>query len=141
MTRRGHSLLELLLVVVLLGILAAIALPSLRNATDRAAVRAARQELLRTLDAARGAAIRHGTASAVHLRGDQWVVFDPADADSSAMHTANGPGHFGVGMSGAGAPIAFGPAGIAVGAANRTVTLSRGDAAATVVLSRLGRIR
>lgn len=141
MTRRGHTLLELLLVVALLGILAAIALPSLRSAADRAAVRIARQELLRALDAARGAAMRRGEQMEVRPLADRWVVYCPADPDSTAIHSATGPDQFGVTMTGAGAPIAFGPAGITEGAANRTITLSRGGAAASVVLSRLGRIR
>jgi hypothetical protein len=44
-------------------------------------------------------------------------------------------------LLGGGAPIGFGSAGIAVGVANRTLVLTRGAARATVVLSRLGRIR
>jgi hypothetical protein len=75
------------------------------------------------------------------LRGDAWVVFDPASPDSAPLWTAPGPGRDGVSQLGSGGPIGFGSAGIAVGVANRTLVLSRGAASATVVLSRLGRIR
>jgi prepilin-type N-terminal cleavage/methylation domain-containing protein len=141
MRPNAFSLVELLLVVAILGLLAAIGLPSLRHAADQAAVRSARATLVRALDAARGAALRRGAVVEVTLQGDAWAVFDPASPDSTSLWTAPGPGREGVVLLGGGAPIGFGSAGIAVGVANRTLVLTRGAARATVVLSRLGRIR
>jgi Tfp pilus assembly protein FimT len=131
--------LELVLLMVLLGIVTGIAVPSFRHGADRAAVRSARQELLRALDAARGAAIRRGRAVEVDHRDPQWTVFDPTD--SASLWLAPGPGQLGVTLTGFTTPLTFGASGLATGAANRTLQLQRGNATATLVLSRLGRIR
>jgi Tfp pilus assembly protein FimT len=141
MRPRGVTLLELLLLVTLLGIVTAIAVPSLRHGADRLAVRAARIEALRALDVARGTALRLGSPIEVTERGDRWVVRTHAGSDSTPLWSAPGAAHHGVTVVGLGAPIAFGASGVAIGVANRTLRLQRGQAGVAVVLSRLGRIR
>ncbi len=142
MTRRGASLLELLLALVVLAILLAIALPRLGAIGDAAALRAARSDLVTALDAARGAALRLGTD--VELRDDGATrTLVPALTGPDSQPIWHGPvaALHGASLSGLASPIAFGPAGIAVGAANRTLTLHRGQHSLVLVLSRLGRMR
>jgi prepilin-type N-terminal cleavage/methylation domain-containing protein len=140
MSRRGATLPELLLALLILAILAAIAVPRLAAVLDAAAVRVARGELLVALDAARGAALRLDTD--VELRDDGLRrMLVPALPDSTVTWIGPAASRHGVVLGGLATPITFGPAGIAVGTSNRTLSLTRGRVTMTVVLSRLGRVR
>jgi len=137
MPRRAVTLAELLLVVVLIGVLLAIGIPRVVSVADRAALRAARGDLLRSLDAARGAAIRRGQPIDLVSSGGMLQLRDGA----AAVWQLPAPERFGVVLQGLATPIRFGPSGIATGASNRTLRLHRGKDTLTVILSRLGRIR
>jgi|SRR5690606_18777752 prepilin-type N-terminal cleavage/methylation domain-containing protein len=137
MTRRGVTLTELMLVLTLLGVMLAASVPRIASALDGAQLRQGRSDLLGALDASRGAAIRLGTPVAVS--GNSGLV-RVATADSAIIwqrHLAPTP----LRLAGLETPIRFGPAGIAVGVANRTLRLAGRNDTVTVVLSRLGRIR
>jgi prepilin-type N-terminal cleavage/methylation domain-containing protein len=136
--RHGLSLIEILFVLAVAAILAAMATPPYVTLRDRAAVRSAATASVAAFDAmrtlaltrARHAAIRIDTANArlvVHsftdtlLRvplGAAWQVRIATTRDSSAIA----------------------PDGLGYGAANTRLTLMRGAAAETVSVSRLGRV-
>ncbi len=137
MKPRGVTLIELLLVLAILAIVALIAAPRLGSARDRAALRAARGVVLAGLDAARGAAVRLGGSVAL---GDSAGLLR-VQSDTTTVWSSAELGRLGVSLTGLGTPIRFGPAGLATGASNRTLRLSRGTDTMSVVLSRLGRIR
>lgn len=139
MQRRAVTLPELLLVVVLLGLLAATGAPRLITTRDRAALRTARADLLRSLDAARGAAIRLGRPVDL-TTADGALQLDPAGSDPPIWRLP-APEASGVTLNGLSSPIRFGPSGIAMGVSNRTLRLLRGGDTLEVILSRLGRIR
>jgi prepilin-type N-terminal cleavage/methylation domain-containing protein len=137
MPRRAVTLAELLLVVVLIGVLLAIGIPRVVSVADRAALRAARSNLLRSLDAARGTAIRRGQPIDLISSGGMLQLHD----GTGPLWQLPGPEGLGVVLQGLATPIRFGPSGIATGAANRTLRLHRGKDTMMVILSRLGRIR
>ncbi len=140
MKRAGTTLLELLLATAILAALAGVAVPRVVAILDGARVRAARSDLHAALDRARGAAIRLGTG--VELRDDgTGRVLVPDPPDSAPIWQGPSAASHGVAQVGWNTPLAFGPAGLATGAGNRTVTLRRGTAQAVIVISRLGRIR
>ncbi len=138
--QRGVTLPELLLALVLLGLLSLIAIPRLAAITNAAALRSEATLLLRALDVARISAIRLGTPTTLTLTESRYAVAGGVPGDSAAPWQREGPAARGVALSGGGVPIRFSPAGIALGVANRTFTLSRGGASRRVVISRLGRI-
>ena len=137
MRPRGMTLIELLLVLAILGTVALMAAPRLSAVRDRAALRVARSALLEALDAARGAAVRLDGPVAVTTEAERLVI----RSDTTVLRSWPEPGRSGVTLSGLATPIRFGPAGLATGASNRTLRLSRGGDTLSVVLSRLGRIR
>lgn len=141
MPRRGYTLLELLLAITMLSLLGGITMPHVGTLADAAAVRHARLELRAALDAARGAAIRLGASVELRDDGTRRAIVPLLPPDTVPVWTGPSAAAHGVHQAGFGSAITFGPAGLATGASNRTVTLTRGSATLTVVISRLGRIR
>ena len=138
--RRGMTLPELLLVVVLLGIIMAVGAPHLVATANGGVLRETRADLLRALDAARGAAIRLGQPVEL-TRASGVLQLHSTITGPEAIWQVPDPGAHGVALQGLTAPIRFGAAGLATGAANRTLRLRRGTDTVVVILSRLGRIR
>jgi prepilin-type N-terminal cleavage/methylation domain-containing protein len=67
MNRRGFSLIEMLLVLVVIGLASMIAIPRLRSATDRANVRGARGEFMDLVTKARATAVARGCTATFNM--------------------------------------------------------------------------
>ncbi|HTR77836.1 MAG TPA: prepilin-type N-terminal cleavage/methylation domain-containing protein [Gemmatimonadaceae bacterium] len=137
--RRGMTLVELLVTMLILGLLAAIAVPRVAGALDRVSVRGATQDVVLTLAAARAAASRRGA----------YVSF-VADTRAGRVRAVSAGevlaerdvGHVrGVRLEASRESVTFAPGGLGWGAANTTVIVSRGSRSDTIVMSRLGRVR
>ena len=74
MNRRGFTLIEILIVVVLLGVIVALAGPRLRTALLRQNVRSARDALVTMHATARSSAIQRGRYTALVIAGDTAFV-------------------------------------------------------------------
>lgn len=137
MTRRAATLLELLLALSILGVVLALGLAQVGRGLQHAALRETQAVVLVALDAARGSALRLGEPVALSHQAPLLRVVGGTD-------TLWGPRLAGAPVAtldGLGSAIRFGPAGIALGFANRTLRIHTGADTVTVVLSRLGRIR
>jgi prepilin-type N-terminal cleavage/methylation domain-containing protein len=137
--RRGATLIELVLVLVIIGTLMAIAEPRVRSFTDGLAVNRAAIDIASAHRRARIVAILQSriveltvsaTALSIRPRG--------ASADT---WSAAGPAGGGVLLAGPPRVITFSPVGISIGVSNASFRLSRGAISRTVVVSRLGRLR
>ena len=133
--RRGFTLLELLLALALAGLLLLLAVPALRGLAAGVALRHESARLIAALDAGRGLALRTGGVAKVTLGDSAYRI----ETDASGLRWP-GPIGSNVRIAGASGPIVFGAAGLATGASNRTLTLTRDGESRQVVISRLGRI-
>jgi prepilin-type N-terminal cleavage/methylation domain-containing protein len=137
--RNGMVLPELLIALIVTGLVALIAAPRVAAFADAAAVRSEALRVVTALDAARGAAVRLDAVASLTFDATGYRALVVVGADTVvAWRSAGPPGS--VTVSGGGSPLLFGPAGLALGVSNRTITVAKGSASRRVVVSRLGRI-
>src|SRR5438094_7908989 len=78
MRTRGFTFIEVLIVMVLIGIIAALGIPRIRDAIQKNNVHAARAALATLVAKARGAAVQRGCKSAIHFTsgsgGTVWIT-------------------------------------------------------------------
>jgi hypothetical protein len=138
---RGHTLVELTFVLLLLGVAAASVAPAARQARDRAAVAGAREAVVGLLAQARATAMESGGASVRIVEGGG--LAEGTGGGRVFRRLALGI-EFGVtvGLSGASPELELRYDGLGLGRmTSATVVLSRGEAAAVLVVSSYGRVR
>jgi Tfp pilus assembly protein FimT len=130
---------ELVAVLALTAIIFGIAVPRVRLAAERAAVRSAVADIVTTLSTARQLAVSHGGGTSVSIDADAGTIRVLRHGDT-VMTRAIGP-TFGVTLRSSRDSLAYDGRGLGSGAANLTFVVLRGSTADTVVVSRLGRVR
>ena len=137
--RRGATLQELILVLPVVGILGAIAVPRAIGLRDRMSVRAAALETISTFALARRWAISRSARTAITFDtvGGALTVRSFSDTVVRRRLTSS----HAVTLSASRDSMAYAPNGLGYGASNLTVVLRRGVAAETIFVSRLGRVR
>jgi len=141
--RVGWTLTELVVVVVVLGLLMGTTAPRLAALRDRAAVRAAAAVVRSALAAARDEARNRAAPAVLALDAAERRVIVLAGSGTSRDTVLVQPlaPELGVSLERTGDSVRFAPSGIGYGVSNTTIVLRRGDAADTLRVSRLGRVR
>jgi prepilin-type N-terminal cleavage/methylation domain-containing protein len=137
--RRGITLLELLLVLTVIGLLLGIVRPRFATLADGLAVEQMAQQLVGAHRRARMTAILKSRQIVLTIAPESLVIRLGSGGPESWR--APGPAHEGVALAGGAKQIVFSPVGITTGLSNASFQLTRGNAARTVVVSRLGRTR
>ncbi|MEP6763329.1 MAG: hypothetical protein ABJB66_03410 [Gemmatimonadaceae bacterium] len=137
--KHGTTIVEQLVILVVVGIMAAIVVRSIAGALDVLAVRGAVREIKDVFAAAREYAVAAGVRTAVQieplparvsaLAGSDTVVVRPL----ALLHQ--------VSLVTSRDSMAYSPSGLGYGASNLRVIVSRHTTAETVTVSRLGRVR
>lgn len=136
---KGFTIIEIVIVITIAGLLSAITISRAGGFIDRIEVHGATMEAESMFSRARHIAIARGTQtvldidpvrSTLSIRGSTEVL---SSRDLRAAH--------GVGIDTNRTSITYSPIGVGYGAANFTMILSRGRAADTIYVSRLGRVR
>lgn len=123
----------------MIGLLTAIAVPGTRALLDRIQLRGAVEEFAAACAAARQLAILRGqpvTLTVDDVRGTV-IVATPLDTVIHRDLAAT----FGVALAATRDALTFAPTGLGFGVSNLSVVMTRGRAADTVFVSRLGRVR
>ncbi len=137
--RRGYTLLEQLVVLTVFAILLTIVGPRTLTALDRSAVRNARMQLVSVLGSARGSAQSRAEKVSVAMDSTAGLLRILAGADTLLVRPLRV--ELGVAFAASRDNVTYGASGRGFGAANSTIVLSRGAAAETVYVARLGRAR
>lgn len=137
--RTGTTLPEAIVVLCLLGILAAVAGLRVTELRDRIGVRAATTEAVATFAAARRWSLSRSVRTAVTIDTAAAALTVRSFGDTVALRRL-GASH-GVSLAASRDSMAYAPNGLGYGASNLTLVLRRGASAETIVVSRLGRVR
>jgi prepilin-type N-terminal cleavage/methylation domain-containing protein len=140
MRRDGHTLIELVLALALMGLLTLLAVPRFANVRDRLAVDRAAQEVATFYYRARQAATLRITRVRIELGGDSLLAVYEGAVDSTFL-VRRGPASYGVDLTASRSVIRLYANGIGFGAAITKVVLRRGASTATLTTSRLGRLK
>lgn len=137
--RPALTLLELVIVLMIIGLLSIVAVRELGRYLDRIAARAAITEAAEVIQQARDEALARHTAVSVRIdtAADQLALRERGRA--LAVH-ALGHAHR-VAITATRDSLVFDVRGLGYGASNLTLVATRGHAAETLVVSRLGRVR
>jgi type II secretory pathway pseudopilin PulG len=137
--RTGTTLPEAIVVLCLLGILAAVAGLRVAELRDRIGVRAATTEAVATFAAARRWSLSRSVRTAVTIDTAAAALTVRSFGDTVVLRRL-GASH-GVSLAASRDSMAYAPNGLGYGASNLTLVLRRGASAETIVVSRLGRVR
>jgi prepilin-type N-terminal cleavage/methylation domain-containing protein len=135
-SQRGFTAIELLIVCVIIGVMLAIAAPRVRAMTDAISVDAAAREIMSVFAVARLVALRDRGAEVrvdsmtVRLISHGGLVRERRVADAHGIRIRTTLG-----------VVRYAATGIGLGLSNGSIYLSKGAAADTIVISRLGRVR
>lgn len=140
-SRRATTLLELLVVLALLAVVSAMTVPLAGRREDRRRAHGAAVHAATLLGSAREEAVARGSAVAVALDTGAGVIRVIAGAGRDTLRTRDLAALFGVRLRATRDSLAYDARGLGIGAANLTLVFSRGAAAETLVISRLGRLR
>ena len=138
---RGVTLPEMLMVLIIIGLLASLAMPPLGRALDRLAVddAASRYESLHEL--ARTTAVTRGRLSRVQLDSARHTAVLELKRAPTAWDTLQTRDLGRARLSASQTMVTFSPIGIGFGASNTRIVFTAGVAAETVTVARTGRLR
>jgi len=137
--RKGVTLPELVMVLVIIGVMLAMALPRLAGWLDWLAVDRAAQEITAFHRTARFTAILRGQGIRLDFSVDSLRATLEGPTDSVLLLWP-GPGRLGVRLTASRPTIRFWPNGVGLGADTKLV-LRRGAAAESLTISLLGRLK
>lgn len=144
--RRGFSAIEMLIVMVLIGVMTAIALPFLRTGPSKSSVQGASSAIASYHAIARNAAIARGRTAILVLKttAPAMVLVVARRPGSSAVDTVGAVANlyvtFGVALTTTSDSVIFTPRGIGVSSSTTTVISTRGGVADTLTISAAGRL-
>ena len=146
----GFTLIELMIVVTILGTLALIGLPRMRDGMTRSNVRGARTTLINLLSKARTAATQTNRVTLFKIQGNNAFVLARPRLVAAGISTADTLGAveqlgeiYGVTVTAAIDSVRFDPRGMGTGfgAAGTTFSVSRNGKTETITVDGLGRVR
>ena len=127
------------MVVTIIGMLALVAIPRFARIADQLNVNGAARQAASVIVTARASAIAHSRNTAVHISEKTGSV--AAHVEGDTIVSRNLTEMFGVTITSTRDSMAYNPVGLGYGAANLRLIVTRGQAADTVVTSRVGRVR
>ena len=139
MRRLAFTLLELVVVLSLVGLLMALAVPRFSAMRDSASVRAAMADLGADFSMARQSAIARRTAVAVVLDTTLGTVVLRSAGRAFSRHTLHAT--YGIVLGANRDSAVYDPRGLGYAVSNLTVTVRRGAIVDTLTMSRMGRVR
>jgi prepilin-type N-terminal cleavage/methylation domain-containing protein len=145
MGRKGFTTIEMIIVVILIGVIAAIGLPRLRQGLEKQNVRSSKALIATLAATARGTAIQRGCSATLNLTVDSiWVtacgVNPPAASVDVGTKKLVGD-EFGVTLSSNNPTVVYDPRGISTQFQTTTVRVIGPNYQDSVVINELGKVK
>jgi prepilin-type N-terminal cleavage/methylation domain-containing protein len=145
MRRRGFSTIEMIIVIVLIGLIASIGFPRLRQGLEKQNVRSAKALIATLASTARGTAVQRGCSATLNLTVDSiWVsacgVNPPAASVQVGTKKVVGS-EFSVTLVPTRASVIYDPRGIATVFQPTTIRVIGPRYRDSVVINELGRVK
>ncbi len=143
MNRRGLTVAELIIALVLIGALVAITVPRIGQAMTKQGMRSARNAVIGMVAKSKASAVQRGTATSLQLSGGDLVIrsrHPVTGAVDTVGHVENMYQRFGAYVSASSDSLVFDPRGIGATTGSTTIIVTRGSYADTILISRAGRV-
>ena len=138
--RSGFTLTEILMVIVIIGIMAGLAVPRATKWRDRVAVQRAGNEAALFYQRVRFAAVLKSVTVRIGFEPDLFTAASESPSVNLIVRTP-GPARHGVSLEVSRSVIRLYPNGLGLGPANTKLVFRRGSAAESLTVSRLGRLK
>lgn len=144
MRNRGFTFIEILIVIIIMGILAAFGIPRLRNSLDKQNVRSAKALLATLVATARGASVSRGCPATLNLTADSaWVtacgVSPPAASVQVGTKKLIGD-DFSVTLAPSASTVVYDPRGLATSSTAVTVQVVGSTVTDSVIINQIGKV-
>ncbi len=143
MDRRGLTLIELVIVIVLIGVMAGLGFPRLGDAMTKQSVRSARTLVVGLLAKTRATAIQRGSRTQLILNNGQVTIrsSNPVTNVTQTVGNVEDLGsRYGVTVQPSSATLTFDARGIGMGTAQTTISITKGAYGNKIVISPVGRV-
>lgn len=147
MRNKGFTTIEMVIVVVLMGVIAAMAFPRIRGALDRQNVRSARAAAQTFVVKARAAAVQRGCRGTLHLPADgrMWVTICRVVPAAGSTIDTLGPietlgSRYNVTITPSRDSVMFDARGMKINFERVTVVFTHGSITDSLVVNELGKV-
>ena len=145
MRRSGFSTIEMVMVIVLIGLIAAIGFPRLRTGLEKQNIRSSKALIATLAATARGTAIQRGCSATLNLTGDSvWVTACGINPPAASVQVGTKKlvgSEFNVMLSPNRPSVIYDPRGIATVFQPTTVRVIGPNYQDSVVINELGRVK
>lgn len=148
MRRAGFTIAEVLIVLIIMALITAMALPKLSTSAQKTNVRSSRVELSTMVAKARGAAVQRGCVDTLHVTtgasATAWITACKASVAGTALDTIGGVDlvgkRMGVSLATSTTNFIFDPRGLLVGGSGGTIVITGSGFTDSVVINAIGKV-
>lgn len=143
--RNGFTFIEILIVMIIIGVVAAFGVPRLRNSLQKQNVRSARAATSTLVSKARAAAVQRGCRTTLQVRTDGRVwVTACRTTGAGGLDTLGGieplGGRYSVTVTPSRDSVQFDPRGLLVGGLTLTVRFTSSGATDSIFVNQVGKV-
>ena len=144
MGRKGFSMIEMVVVIVLVGLIASIGFPRLRDSLEKQNVRSAKALIATLAATARGAAIQRGCSATLNMTVDSiWVTACGVNPPAASVQVGTKKlvgDEFNVTLSSTAATVVYDPRGITTQFQATTIRVIGPNHRDSVMINEVGRV-
>ena len=144
MGRKGFSMIELIVVIILIGVIASIGFPRLRDGLEKQNVRSAKALIATLAATARGAAVQRGCSATLNLTVDSiWVTACGVNPPAASVQVGTKKlvgDEFSVTLNSSAASVVYDPRGISTVFQPTTVRVIGPHYSDSVMINEVGKV-